>query len=100
MEKQVERALLIGLNITTNVKKLDDIDINDSMEELKELAKAAGAEVVGSLIQNRPAIDAAYYVGKGKVEELRAYCEATDATMVVFNDELSGSQIRNIEEAV
>ena len=95
MEKQQERALLIGLNITTNVKKIDDIDINESMEELKELAKAAGAEVVGSLIQNRPA-----YVGKGKVEELRAYCEATDATMVIFNDELSGAHIRNLEEAV
>ena len=100
MEKQQERALLIGLNITTNVKKLDDIDINESMEELKELTKAAGAEVVGSLIQNRPAIDAAYYVGKGKVEELRAYCEATEATMVIFNDELSGAHIRNLEEAV
>ena len=100
MEKQQERALLIGLNITTNVKKLDDIDINESMEELKELTKAAGAEVVGSLIQNRPAIDAAYYVGKGKVEELRAYCEATDATMVIFNDELSGAHIRNLEEFI
>ncbi len=100
MEKQQERALLIGLNITTNVKKIDDIDINESMEELKELTKAAGAEVVGSLIQNRPAIDAAHYVGKGKVEELRAYCEATDATMVIFNDELSGAHIRNLEEAV
>ncbi len=50
------------------------------MEELKELAKAAGAEVVGSLIQNRPSSDAAYYVGKGKVEELRAYVKFTGAT--------------------
>ena len=100
IEKQQERAILIGLNITTNIKKIDDIDINESMEELKELAKAAGAEVVGSLVQNRPTIDAAYYVGKGKVEEIRQYCEATDATMVVFNDELSGAHIRNIEEAV
>ena len=100
MEKQVERAFLIGLNITTNVKKIDDINVEESMEELKELAKAAGAEVVGSIIQNRPAIDAAYYVGKGKVEELRQYCEATEATMVIFNDELSGAHIRNIEEAV
>ena len=41
MEKIVEKALLVGLNITTNVKKVDDIDINESMEELKELAKAA-----------------------------------------------------------
>ncbi|CEO14220.1 GTPase HflX [Paraclostridium sordellii] len=100
MENIVERALLVGLNITTNVKKVDDIDINESMEELKELAKAAGAEVVGDLIQNRPARDAAFYIGKGKVEEIRAYCDSLDATVVVFNDELSGAQIRNIEELV
>ncbi len=100
MEKIVERALLVGLNITTNIKKVDDIDINESMEELKELAKAAGAEVVGSIIQNRPAREAAFYIGKGKVEEIRAYCESLDATVVVFNDELSGAQIRNIEELV
>ena len=100
MENIVERALLVGLNITTNVKKVDDIDINESMEELKELAKAAGAEVVGDLIQNRPARDAAFYIGKGKVEEIKAYCDSLDATVVVFNDELSGAQIRNIEELV
>lgn len=100
MEDIVERALLVGLNITTNVKKVDDIDINESMEELKELAKAAGAEVVGDLIQNRPARDAAFYIGKGKVEEIKAYCDSLDATVVVFNDELSGAQIRNIEELV
>ena len=70
------------------------------MEELKELAKAAGAEVVGSIIQNRPAREAAFYIGKGKVEEIRAYCESLDATVVIFNDELSGAQIRNIEELV
>lgn len=100
MDKIVEKALLVGLNITTNVKKVDDIDINESMEELKELAKAAGAEVVGSIIQNRPAREAAFYIGKGKVEEIRAYCESLDATVVVFNDELSGAQIRNIEELI
>lgn len=100
MENIVERALLVGLNITTNVKKVDDIDINESMEELKELAKAAGAEVVGDLIQNRPARDTAFYIGKGKVEEIKAYCDSLDATVVVFNDELSGAQIRNIEELV
>jgi GTP-binding protein HflX len=95
-----ERALLVGLNITSTARRIDDIDINESMEELKELAKAAGAEVVGSLIQNRQSKDAAYYIGKGKVEEIKAYCESLDATMVIFNDELSGAHIRNIEELV
>ncbi len=100
MEEKRERALLIGLNITSITRKIDDIDINESMDELKELAKAAGAEVVGSLIQNKQTRDAAFYIGKGKVEEIKAYCESLDATMVVFNDELSGAHIRNIEEVV
>ena len=100
MEEKIEKALLVGLNITSTARRLDDIDINESMEELKELVKAAGAEVVGSLIQNKQSRDAAYYVGKGKVEEIKAYCDSLGATMVVFNDELSGAHIRNIEEAV
>ena len=100
MEEVKERALLVGLNITSTARRSDDIDINESMEELKELAKAAGAEVVGSLIQNKQSHDAAYFVGKGKIEEIRAYAQSLEATVVVFNDELSGAHIRNIEEAV
>ncbi|GAA3643168.1 GTPase HflX [Asaccharospora irregularis] len=95
-----EKALLVGLNITSTARRSDDIDINDSMEELKELAKAAGAEVVGSVVQNRQSKEAASYIGKGKVEEIKAYSESLGATMIVFNDELSGAQIRNIEEIV
>lgn len=100
LEKEHEKALLVGLNLTTNVKRIDDIDIDDSMKELEELAKAAGAEVVGSLIQNKQSIDAAFYLGKGKIEEIAAYSKSLDASLVIFNDELSGSQIRNIEDAV
>lgn len=100
MKEIQEKALLVGLNLTTIVKKNDDIDTSESMEELKELTKAAGAEVVGSLIQNKHSIDAAYYIGKGKVEEIRAYSDSLDATLVIFNDELSGAQIRNIENVV
>lgn len=100
MEDKIEKALLVGLNITSATKRDDNIDINESMEELKELTKAAGAEVVGSLIQNRQSKDSAYYVGKGKVEEIKAYSDSLGATMVIFNDELSGAHIRNIEEVV
>lgn len=100
MEEKKEKALLVGLNITSTARKIDDIDINESMEELKELAKAAGAEVVGSLIQNRQSRDAAFYVGKGKVEEIKTYSDSLGATVVIFNDELSGAHIRNIEEVV
>ena len=70
------------------------------MLELKELVQAAGAEVVGDLIQNRSSIDAATYMGSGKIEEIKAYADSLDASMVVFNDELSGAQIRNIEDIV
>ena len=95
-----EKALCVGLNLTILVKRPDDIDIEDSMLELKELVQAAGAEVVGDLIQNRSSIDAATYMGSGKIEEIKAYAESLDASMVVFNDELSGAQIRNIEDIV
>lgn len=70
------------------------------MEELKELVRAAGAEVVGELVQNRSSIDTATYLGSGKIEEIRNYAEGLNATMVVFNDELSGAQIKNIENIV
>ena len=100
MKEIQEKALLVGLNLTTIVKKNDDIDTNESMEELKELTKAAGAEVVGSLIHNKHSVHAAYYIGKGKVEEIWAYSDSLDATLVIFNDELSGAQIRNIENVV
>lgn len=95
-----ERALCVGLNITTLVKRVDDISTEESMLELKELVKAAGAEVIGEVIQNRSGIDTATYLGSGKIEEIRDYAEGVDATMVVFNDELSGTQIRNIEKVV
>ncbi len=72
MEEKIERALLVGVHITSNVRRGNNIDINESMEELVELAKAAGAEVVGELIQNRQTKDATYFVGKGKVEEMKA----------------------------
>lgn len=95
-----EKALCVGLNLTNMVRKGDNIDIEESMLELKELVKAAGAQVVGDLIQNKSSIDAATYMGSGKIEEIRAYADSLDATMVVFNDELSGAQIRNIEDIV
>lgn len=91
------KVILVGLN---NTGKREDIDIETSMEELKELAKAAGAEVLAIATQNRPAVDVTYYVGKGKVDEVKQLCESLEANMVIFNDELSGSQIRNLEEAL
>ncbi|MDK2919859.1 MAG: GTPase [Candidatus Petromonas sp.] len=88
-----QRAILVGINSDDK-----DILIQNSMQELKELALAAGAEVIDMVIQNKSKVDPAYFVGKGKVDEIKLKCTALDANTVIFNDELSGSQIRNLEE--
>ncbi len=92
-----QRAILVGFN--HNSKK-NDINIHDSMDELKELAHAAGAQVMDVIIQNKDKIDVRFYIGKGKVEEVRLACEQTGANIVIFNDELSGAQMRNISDVM
>jgi len=89
------RAILAGMNKTGEVT---NITIEESMQELEELAKAAGVEVVATTTQNREAVRAATYLGKGKIEEIKSICESMEINLVIFNDELSGSQIRNLEE--
>ncbi|HZX21163.1 MAG TPA: GTPase HflX [Clostridia bacterium] len=95
MQGEKQRVILVGLN---NTGEKEGVDIEASMDELSELAEAANAEVLAIAIQNRPSVDAAYYIGKGKVEEIKQLCETLEANMVIFNDELSGSQIRNLED--
>ena len=97
MQEEKQRVILVGLN---NTGKRENIDIEASMDELNELAKAAGAEVLATAIQNRPFVDVTYYIGKGKVDEIKQLCEALDVGMIIFNDELSGSQIRNLENVL
>lgn len=90
-----ERAVLVGFNDDSR-----GLDIEYSMDELKELANAAEVEVVAVTVQNKKTVDVAYYIGSGKVEEVRDLANANDANLIIFNDELSGSQIRNLEEAI
>ncbi len=87
-----EKAILVGLNSGRM-----DQDADNSMEELALLADTAGAEVVDRIIQNRESPDRAYYIGKGKAEELSAMVEINDVDIVIFNEELSPSQIRNLD---
>lgn len=68
------------------------------MEELRELAQTASADVVGEMLQNKEHPEASTYFGEGKIEELREACAALGATLLIFDDELTGSQIRNIEK--
>ena len=89
-EREGHSAILVGLSI--------DEDISRSMEELASLAEAAGLEVLGEMVQNADRIHAATYIGSGKLEELGEMCGNMQAGMVIFNDELSGMQQRNIEE--
>ena len=89
---QTARAILAGIRF--------DEDITASMKELEGLAEAAGAEVLGEVIQPRERPDKATYIGKGKVEELAEMCANMGADTVIFNNELSGAQIRNLEDAI
>lgn len=90
-----EKALLVGLD-----SGRIDSDIENSMEELALLADTAGAVVVDSVVQTRNNPDKTYYIGKGKTEELAALIEMRSADLVIFNDELTPSQIRNLDKVV
>src|SRR5438128_2752808 len=92
-KKTQERALLIGLE-QQGVSKWD---LRDSMEELAELANSAGAEVVDTVTQKLQQPTAPYYIGKGKVEQVALQCKKDAVTSVIFNDELSPAQGRNLE---
>ena len=91
IKKEKYNAILVGIQ--------RDEDISYSMEELEGLAKAAGADVLGHMIQNMEKPNTATLIGKGKVEELARMIESMEADMVIFNEELSGMQLRNLEEA-
>jgi len=95
LREHEEKAILVGLE--TN-RPGDDIE--RSMEELELLAETAGAEVGARVTQKRDAPDPANYIGKGKTEELSALVQMHDADMVIFNDELSPSQIRNLDQVI
>ena len=86
------KAILVGVQLGE--------DISYSMEELKGLCEAASVESVGMVIQNMERPNSATLVGSGKVEEIRELCENMEADLVVFNDELSGMQLRNLEDDI
>jgi len=93
-----EKAVLVGVKTpeTRTVGGISEAEI--SMDELVELADTAGAEVAAKIIQSRDGRDSAWLVGKGKISELRLLVQAEGADLVIFDEELSPSQQRNIEE--
>jgi GTPase len=98
-----ERTLVVGVELTRARKAaaLSDIDTQtdaeESIEELAALAESAGAEVVDRVIQVRPAVEAATLVGSGKVDEIRTKVDAEQLDTVIFDHELSPTQLRNLE---
>lgn len=95
-----ERVMLIGLGLKrpTRVPDYSSGDsARDSLEELAELARSAGATVAGSILQMRDAVDPATVVGRGKLDEIRAQAQAYDAQLIVFDGNLSPVQQRNLE---
>lgn len=81
-----ERAVLVG------------VESEESLEELEELARACNVKVLEKVLQKRSSIDTTFYVGKGKVDEIALLRQSCNANVVIFDDELSASQVRNLEE--
>lgn len=91
-----DKVVLVGLNSPV-LKKEENAD-EDTMEELSALVETAGGETVGMVLQNRPSPDPRTFIGEGKVAEVQLYCENTGATMVIFDNDLSPSQMRVLTE--
>ena len=92
VEREEYKAITVGASLGE--------DISYSMEELSGLCAAAGIEVLGEMVQNVDKINAAMFIGSGKLKELAEMVGNMEADLVVFNDELTGMQLRNIEDAV
>lgn len=92
-EALLERVILVAVSHNNE-------DTEDSLEELEELVRTAGAITVGQVIQNRESIHPGTYVGKGKLEEIKELAIALDATGVICDDELSPAQLNNLQEAL
>ena len=91
--KQIEeRVILVGVSLQ------GEDDTMESLEELDELAKTAGAVTVGKFIQNRESVHPGTYLGKGKILELAQLAEELDATGIICDDELSPAQLLNLQD--
>jgi len=94
IKEQEERVILVAVSTD------DNDDTVNSVQELAELVSTAGAETVGTIIQNRENIHPGTYVGKGKIEEIKEMAWERGATGIVCDDELSPAQLRNLEDAL
>ena len=94
-ENREQKAMIVGVE----GPGLTELPIEESLNELQGLCEAAGAVVVDRVTQKREKPDPAFFIGKGKVDEIRSFAEGLEVDIIIFNNELTGSQIRNLEEA-
>ena len=100
--KERERAVLVGL-VARNRVNSDSATrqmVERNLDELAQLADTAGADVVARIVQERQSIDAAFFVGKGKAEELAWLAQEKNIQLIVFDDDLSPVQLRNLERLI
>jgi GTP-binding protein HflX len=91
-----ERCIIVGVSTRLTTKE----DLADLLDELALLAETAGAEVVARVTQDRDRLDPATFIGKGKVEELRTLVEEKSIPLVIFDDDLTAVQVRNLERTL
>jgi GTP-binding protein HflX len=92
-----EKAILVGVHVKS---RKDHLDMDSSMAELAELAKTAGVLPVEAITQNKDRVDSAFYIGKGKLLEIRELIQILGANIILCNDELSAVQLRNMEKVL
>ena len=97
-ETKHERAVLVGLN--ADCFRMDQTATEETLEELEALLETAGGFCTGKILQNRHTPDSHSFIGEGKAQEVRMLVEATESTMVVFDNELSPGNIRALEEII
>ena len=97
-EEKMNRAILVGLN-SPRLSRMDNAT-DSTMEELAALLETAGGESLGVVIQNKDVPDPGTFIGDGKVDEVRELVQATGADMVIFDNDLSPSQVRVLTERI
>ena len=93
-KKVIERAMLVSLDTKEYSKEV----VEEHLAELEELANTAGAETVFKIVQSKARMDSAYYIGKGKAEELAQLVELNDINIIIFDDDLTPVQVRNLSD--
>lgn len=94
IKRELEKAILVGVQLRQTNERV----FGETMAELRELAVSAEAEVTGLVTQKRPAPDSRFFIGGGKVEEIKALIGSSGANLVIFDDQLSPAQVRNLEK--